>query len=223
MVVLWHRGIMGLDFDLQTFCENLKATKPPYECPFPECGKVYKSYSGIQFHISNFDHNNPDGGKAGFCKKKGGKKNGKGTPNHCSSPASLAEMVRSPARPEPLTYAEAQRMVEVELEGQIYRINIHEALDIILQDEIDNCDNIEKEEKPEKDKIAQINKEKKEMVKLPEASYKVLSSYVKPAKVPPRSSSYYRYIERSLDELDEEVEYDMDEEVCAIYFLLCQD
>lgn len=231
---------MVLDFDLQTFCENLKATKPPYECPFPECGKIYKSYSGIQFHLDNYDHDNPDGGKAGCAKKKGaGRSRGTSrcnTPNRCESSTSLVDMVRSPARPEPLTYAEAQRMVEVELDGNIYRINIHEALDIISQDEIDNCDNTEKEEKPEKviqqqqPKVAKSgkgyskNKNKKDAMsnnnnnnnvapKLPEASFKVLTDYVKPARVPPRPTSYYRYIERSLDELDEEVEYDMDEEV----------
>jgi bromodomain and PHD finger-containing protein 1 len=207
---------MVLDFDLKTFCENLKATKPPYECPFPECGKIYKSYSGIQFHLSNYDHDNPDGGKAGvLCKKKGAGRGGRDTPNRCNSSASLVDLVRSPAAnpPEPLTYAEAQRMVEVELDGQIYRINIHESLDIISQDEIDNCDNTEKEEKLEKDECPANEKEKKDIVKLPEASFKVLTDYVKPIKVPPRGSSYYRYIERSQEEMDEEVEYDMDEEV----------
>uniref|UniRef100_A0A673MA28 Bromodomain and PHD finger containing, 1 n=1 Tax=Sinocyclocheilus rhinocerous TaxID=307959 RepID=A0A673MA28_9TELE len=42
---------MGLDFDVKTFCHNLRATKPPYECPVDSCRKVYKSYSGIDFRF----------------------------------------------------------------------------------------------------------------------------------------------------------------------------
>jgi len=50
-------------------------------------------------------------------------------------------------------------------------------------------------------------------VKLPEAQFKVVEEYIKPSNMQPRPNSYYRYIEKSTDELDEEVEYDMDEEV----------
>ena len=51
--------IMPLDFDVETFLHNLKATKPPYECPVENCGKVYKSFSGIQVHLDNYDHSIP--------------------------------------------------------------------------------------------------------------------------------------------------------------------
>ena len=50
---------MGLDFDVKTFCHNLRATKPPYECPVETCRKVYKSYSGIEYHLYHYDHDNP--------------------------------------------------------------------------------------------------------------------------------------------------------------------
>jgi hypothetical protein len=49
--------------------------------------------------------------------------------------------------------------------------------------------------------------------KLPEASYKVLMDYVKCPPAPARPASYYQFMEKSTDELDEEIEYDMDEEV----------
>lgn len=39
------------DFDLNGFIEDMKACKPPYKCPFDDCGKVYKSYSGIHSHL----------------------------------------------------------------------------------------------------------------------------------------------------------------------------
>ena len=50
---------MGVDFDVKTFCHNLRATKPPYECPVETCRKVYKSYSGIEYHLYHYDHDSP--------------------------------------------------------------------------------------------------------------------------------------------------------------------
>nr|XP_053641088.1 LOW QUALITY PROTEIN: peregrin-like [Cherax quadricarinatus] len=55
--------------------------------------------------------------------------------------------------------------------------------------------------------------EEKKSNKLPEASFRVIEDYYKNLPdAPPQPSNYYRFIEKSLEELDEEVEYDMDEE-----------
>lgn len=51
---------MKYDFDVKAFCNNLRATKPPYQCPIETCRKLYKSWAGIQFHMYNVDHDNPD-------------------------------------------------------------------------------------------------------------------------------------------------------------------
>lgn len=223
---------MVYDFDVKTFCQNLRATKPPYECPIQSCGKVYKSYSGIQFHMYHFDHDNPEspaqtprsGSKPN--KKKGASSN-RWHPRREQRSPSPPDFLRSHTR-ETLSYAESQRIVEISLEGRVHRIDIYEPLEIISQDEIDNQDNTEKEEKAEKSpqkaaKGGDNGKSRKENTtasnqpaKLPEAQVKVLDEYIKPKNTPNRPSSYYRYMEKSADELDEEVEYDMDEEVCLV-------
>ncbi|KAL5015436.1 hypothetical protein ScPMuIL_009706 [Solemya velum] len=225
--VLWmselepYNVAMVLDFDVKIFCQNLKATKPPYECPVKNCGKIYKSYCGIQFHLYNFDHENPENNVPSPAKKPGKKKKGW---HH-------RQMRRSPTPPEflrpnqkTLSYAESQRLVEIDLGGQLHRINIYEPLEIISQDEIDNHHNTEKEEKAEKTpikaKVTDVPKVRKEQntpahgaqTKLPEAMFKVVEDYIKPSHVKEKQNSYYRYIEKSTDQLDDEVEYDMDEE-----------
>lgn len=239
---------MGIDFDLKTFCQNLKATKPPYECPVQGCGRVYKSYIGIQSHLYNFDHDNPEGGTPGKTPARRSVKGRWAKSNPRSGTPSPPPFARSPAQ-DTLTYAEAQRMVEIDLDGSIHRLNIYEPLDIIPQDEIDNCDNTEKEqevqpanmEKASGANAAKVSKTKEKNKgqvkngankdkasngknkmmavdktpappKLPEAIFKVIEDYVKPPEAPPRPNSYYRFIEKTSEEMDEEVEYDMDEE-----------
>ena len=214
---------MGLD--IETYVQNLPATKPPYECPIQGCGKVYKSFNGIRLHLFNYDHDNPESPVAKTPKGSTKKKKGTGTPrNRSPSP----EFFKPPNR-DPLSYAEAQRMVEIEYDGKLHRLNIYEPLEIISQDEIENVDNIEKEERPDKlppkESKAKTPKNKKEQEKpaaqpapLPEASFKVLSDYPEPPKAPERPSSYYRFMEQTVEELDEAVEYDMDEEVSLFSF-----
>lgn len=222
---------MVLDFNISVFVENLKATKPPYDCPIPNCGKTYKSFLGIQSHIYNFDHENPDNNSPTPGKKpSSGKKKQKGKhwKQKMDRPSTPPDFLRPP---ETLTYAEAQRLVEIDLDGRIHRINIYEPLDIVTQDVIDNQSNTEKEEKGEKSpqrqvKNPEVQKGKKNppvtnhtnSSKLPEAQYKIIEDYVKPAKIIERSDAYYRYIEKSVEELDDEVEYDMDEEVSCVLF-----
>ncbi|KAK3601756.1 hypothetical protein CHS0354_016120 [Potamilus streckersoni] len=217
---------MVLDFDVKIFTENLRATKPPYECPVKDCGRVYKSYCGIRFHLYNFDHENPENNtpspqKKTPTSKKKQKWHHRQKLRRTPSPP---DFIRSPQR-ETLSYAEAQRLVEIDLDGKIHRLNIYEPLEIITQDEIDNHCNTEKEEKAEKSpqknsKHMENQKNRKENsvsshttnVKLPEAQFKVIEDYVKPSHISALPNSYYRYMEKSPDELDDEIEYDMDEE-----------
>ena len=43
-----------------------------------------------------------------------------------------------------------------------------------------------------------------------------MSDFVQPKEFPARPANYYRYVPKTAEEMDEEVDYDMDEMVCNI-------
>ena len=58
-------------------------------------------------------------------------------------------------------------------------------------------------------------------VTLPEVTFRVLDDYVAPAGTVPQSVDYYRYVEKTAEEIDSHIEYDMDEEVVTrVYCIL---
>ncbi|KAM6895425.1 bromodomain-containing protein 1-like isoform 1-T1 [Xenentodon cancila] len=151
----------------------------------------------------------------------------------------------SPIKPSPnkqiLTYAQAQRMVEFELDGRIHRLSIYDKLDVISDDdpmvqEMMECtSNKENADKPQQQVLLRSvrlkkNREKRNAAlgitshgeggghhagghagpKLPEPKFRTVE-YNLPA-VPKRSAAYYKFTEKTEEELDEETEYDMDEE-----------
>nr|XP_033774109.1 bromodomain and PHD finger-containing protein 3 isoform X4 [Geotrypetes seraphini] len=137
----------------------------------------------------------------------------------------------SPTR-ETLTYAQAQRIVEVDIDGRLHRISIYDPLKIIMEDELtaqditecnSNKENSEQPLFPSKSKKTLSKGKKKETcskhipgtsLQLPQPSFRVADSVCQP-EAPPLPAAYYRYIEKPPDELDAEVEYDMDEEDMA--------
>lgn len=189
---------MGLvDFDVIEFCKKLRTDRaPPYQCPIEKCVKTYRSTCGLQFHLQKYDHENPPT-----------------TPQSTSTPrhkkgrwkqaVSTADLV-SPTR-EALTYAESQKMVQFEVDNRAIRVNITDELPVISLDDwkgtpaaIQTVDNATMEA----------------LAKLPEPSFKELPDY-NICDAPSRPNAYIRFIEKSAEELDGEVEYDVDEEDTA--------
>ncbi|XP_068086582.1 peregrin [Anabrus simplex] len=202
---------MGLDFDVLEFCRKLRSSKqPPYECPVSECRKVYKSLFGLQYHLVNYDHNNPT--PTNPTPTPGGRKKGRGSHN-ARPPTSTQDLLATPTR-EGLTYAEAQKMVEFEVDGRITRVSIYEPLPIMSKEEYEatygKCDEVAGSTALGECRPGMSE----EKARLPEPCYSVLDSY-NISDAPPRPNSYIRFIERSAEELDGEVEYDMDEEDSA--------
>ncbi|XP_054167400.1 bromodomain-containing protein 1-like [Oppia nitens] len=253
-----------LDLDIKAFLSNIKATKPPYVCPFEKCHKIYKTYQGMRTHMHQYDHINnrqmtDETNNELINKKKG----------NCDDP-SFGD--RSPSPPdyrsnnnnrETLTYAEAQRLVEVDIDGKVHRININEPLNIVLlsvgidvpiNGSVNSVNNSFSDSKSKKhlsdcqltpqtnansgaktktgkgkNRSGKCGKGRKDLqskqtavtekpnsliLKLPEPSFRIIEGY-DPPDAKQRSSSYYRYIEKTIDDIDEEVEYDMDEEDTA--------
>ncbi|KFP42602.1 Bromodomain and PHD finger-containing protein 3, partial [Chlamydotis macqueenii] len=137
----------------------------------------------------------------------------------------------SPTR-ETLTYAQAQRIVEVDIDGRLHRISIYDPLKIITEDELtaqditecnSNKENSEQPLFPSKSKKTPSKGKKKEScskhaqgssLHLPQPNFHVVDSFRQP-DAPPLPAAYYRYIEKPPEDLDVEVEYDMDEEDLA--------
>nr|XP_057933851.1 bromodomain-containing protein 1 isoform X5 [Doryrhamphus excisus] len=151
----------------------------------------------------------------------------------------------SPIKPSPnkqiLTYAQAQRMVEFEIDGHIHRLSIFDKLDVISDDDpvvqemTEWANNKENSEKPQQQVLLRSvrlkNNQEKRNAALGIAAHKgggghpacanpepklpepkfQTVEYNLPA-VPKRPPSYYKFEVKTEEELDEETEYDMDEE-----------
>ncbi|RVE50254.1 hypothetical protein evm_005089 [Chilo suppressalis] len=195
---------MGLDFDVFEFCKKLRQNRPPpYLCPLEKCDKVYKSLCGLQYHLVNYDHDNPTPATPAVANNR--KKSGR-----CRAPVPTGDIALQSPPKEALTFAEAQKLVQFEIDGKISRIPIDQPLPIMSLEEWEKKNS--ELEKP----LPFIEPTPEPHVKLPEASFKLIPDYnERVCDAPPRPNAYIRFIEKSAEELDGEVEYDVDEEDTA--------
>lgn len=158
--------------------------------------------------------------------------------------AAVTQRSPSPIKPSPnkriLTYEQAQRMVEFEIDGRIHRVSIFDKLEVITDDdpmvqEMMECtSNKENADKPQQVLLRSVrlknNQEKRNAAlginghgeaqghhtppppgpKLPEPKFRIIE-YNFPA-VRQRPTAYYKYKAKTEEELDEQREYEMDEE-----------
>ena len=201
--------------NVRELIDNLRATKPPYECPL--CQKIYKSYSGIEYHLRMFKHEGAEiTGTTPSSSKKGKGRGRKSVKNKKPPPSPpTVSVVR-----ETLTYAQAQEIVEVDIDGCAQRIHINDKLYVAEEEKLSEPE--KPEELFETTTIKPLTKTKSKKDGQRENAFKpglplaefgeVMEPGFRQADAPARPSAYFRFIEQTTEELDEMVEYDMDEE-----------
>ena len=120
--------------NVKNFLQSIKNTQPPWKCP--KCRKLFRNYVGIEHHLLKFHHSGPStplhksGSSTPLHKfpfnrksrlKFSIKKRNNRLLRRSPSPIQL-----SPTRDTTtLTWAEAQQMVELESDGQLYRYGLN--------------------------------------------------------------------------------------------------
>ncbi|XP_030387258.1 peregrin [Scaptodrosophila lebanonensis] len=225
---------MGLDFDAVEYCKSvkIKQSQPPYACPVRGCDRSYKTIVGLQYHLVKYDHDNPqpltpvltpsrkkarsrahhstpkDNGSGG----DGSSTGGGDAKNGCAGSSGSARQQQY-SNPESLvSYNEEEEMVTFNIDGKSVRIGIDEPLPLIDDEEFASlvergC--ILNADAPPLEENAPWAR-----VQVPEANVREIEDYNVP-DAPPRPLAYYRFIEKSAEELDGEIEYDVDEEDSA--------
>lgn len=179
---------MVVDFDVLEYCKKLKNSKaPPYQCPVAECGRTYRSLCGMQYHLMNFDHNNPT---PVLTPNKNSKKKGRIS----QRPSTNTSELLTPVIREVLTYAEAQKIVEFEVEGRAVRVEMNEPIPVISKQEYERlyCTNDSRSTR-NNNRTEVASKMEETKLELPEPSFTVLDTYNIP-DAPQRPNAYIRYV-----------------------------
>lgn len=187
---------MGLDFDVVEYIKTIRGAAPPYKCPVEKCDKSYKSAIGMQYHLLNFDH---DTGTTITPVVTPSRKKGR-----TRVPGTPQKVPPTEAPKEAVTYNEALGVVQFEIEGKTMELSVTEDLPLMDLEEYQKL--VEKGQA-----ASSVEPQSEPHIKLPEAAVKELKNY-NICDAPPRPNAYIRFIEKSAEELDGEVEYDVDEE-----------
>lgn len=226
--------------DSREIAKSLRGKKPPYVCPY--CSREYRSHTGIMYHIGQFgppcklprclsDQGVPSTSSAASSPKLPGTAPG--------SPATGGPIKKTKIPRRDLTWAEAQLIVEFDFDAHYQRLEIDTEIDTEQPATAATEDDAVGKKKGTGSKTPQKrgagftprgrsgkNKGKRksklktpggggggkgDFVPLPAAEIHVLEGVESP-DAPTRSNSYYRFVEMSAEDLDELVEYDIDEE-----------
>lgn len=221
--------------DTKVLAQTYRDQPPPYECPV--CHKSYRSLAGILYHVGQFRS------VTGIPRCQLGEVTPRRSP--ARTPGSPMSARRRAPKREALTWAESQRLVEVEFQNEYRRVEIDR--DISLLDEYDqdqeeavsDCESNRKavlcktplkrtradtprgckaqasSTKNKNKRRSKLKNQSQDAINsaptLPVAEYEALEITEFP-EAPQRDAVYYRFVDQSAEELDELVEYDMDEE-----------
>ncbi|KAF6201871.1 hypothetical protein GE061_004267 [Apolygus lucorum] len=209
-----------LDFDVLEFCRKLRTSKqPPYTCPIVECGKTYKSMCGLQYHLVIFDHKTVKKGVENDATPSTPATSALTTPGHTWSRKSKKKRRFTKAKqqtPKPAETASpkerrpcaaTQNIIEFEIDDEVIRLTVDDNIPLISKH------NYEVKHGALTNFTMELTKSK-DLLKLPEPQFSVIEDYSL-SVMPDKPSGYIRFIEKSAEDLDGEVEYDMDEEDSA--------
>ncbi|CAI8037016.1 Bromodomain-containing protein 1 [Geodia barretti] len=217
--------------DSRGIAKSLRGQKPPYVCP--HCSREYQSHTGIMYHIGQFGPPS----KIPRCLAEPGSSaasSPRGPACGTAPPSPATGCIRKAAKVprRDLTWAEAQQIVEFDFDTCYQRLEIDTEVEIERQSTEEDVPGGKKKgsgaKTPQKrgqgltpQRRSGKNKGKRksklktpgkgDIVPLPVADVQVLEGVESP-DAPPRSNSFYRFVETSAEDLDELVEYDIDEE-----------
>jgi len=137
------------------------------------------------------------------------------TPRNRYRQAVIRRVLHLPTR-RTLTYAEAQRFVDICIDGSVSQLNISQPLCVV-----DGCDT--KKYDSECCSVQLPSEANGEVVMsglcvISSQQVHVLPSSSAAAAASPQPAAYYRHVEKTPEELNEEVEYDTDEQVFTFQF-----
>ncbi|KAG5667684.1 hypothetical protein PVAND_015656 [Polypedilum vanderplanki] len=187
-----------IDFDIPEYIKSIKGQSAPFKCP--ACEKSYKSVIGLQYHLKNHDRD-PSQPTTPVTPTPKKRKKGKNTPK-----------IKSEKNKTPQTPVDDHQIILDDFNNLIFKVNgktipfpVEEELPLIdmkLYEKMTSHSNYE---------IEDISPPIEPHIQLPQAVFRVIDDY-QIADAPPKPTGYIRFIEKTPEELDGEVEYDVDEE-----------
>ncbi|CAG0887868.1 unnamed protein product [Cyprideis torosa] len=140
------------DFDLEEYINKIRILRPPFTCPVVECGKRYKSFSGIQHHLTSFDHENPNNNpnctpgvslskgaspgngsnsssrRSSFSRKSKARRSGKAASSDCASDNEIKNLI--------VRYIEDEQKVEVEADDRTLSLTLMDDVPVFSKQQV---------------------------------------------------------------------------------------